>query len=51
MEGMLNTVMTVNWLEFGFYFILFFIGGYILYASIFAMFASAVDSEEDTSQL
>ncbi len=50
MEGMLNTVMTVNWLEIGFYFILFFIGGYILYASIFAMFASAVDSEEDTSQ-
>ena len=50
MEGILNTVMAVNWLEIGFYFILFFIGGYILYASIFAMFASAVDSEEDTSQ-
>src|SRR5690606_8818038 len=28
----------------------FFVGGYILYASIFAMFASAVDSDEDTSQ-
>lgn len=50
MEGILNTVMTVNWLEIGIYFILFFIGGYILYASIFAMFASAVDSEEDTAQ-
>lgn len=50
MEGIMNTVMSVNWLEIGFYFILFFIGGYILYASIFAMFASAVDSEEDTSQ-
>jgi ABC-2 type transport system permease protein len=50
MEGILNTIMTVNWLEIGFYFILFFIGGYILYASIFAMFASAVDSDEDTSQ-
>ena len=50
MEGVMNTVMSVNWLELGFYFILFFIGGYILYASIFAMFASAVDSDEDTSQ-
>ncbi|MEA4916871.1 ABC transporter permease [Proteiniphilum sp.] len=50
MEGIMNTVMSVNWLEIGFYFILFFIGGYILYASIFAMFASAVDSEEDTGQ-
>ncbi|RNC66498.1 ABC transporter permease [Proteiniphilum sp. X52] len=50
MEGIMNTVMSVNWLEIGFYFILFFIGGYILYASIFAMFASAVDSDEDTSQ-
>ncbi|MDR0422722.1 MAG: ABC transporter permease, partial [Proteiniphilum sp.] len=49
-EGILNTVMSVNWLEIGFYFILFFAGGYILYASIFAMFASAVDSDEDTGQ-
>ncbi|WP_294081704.1 ABC transporter permease [Proteiniphilum sp. UBA5384] len=49
-EGMMSTVMSINWLEIGFYFILFFIGGYILYASIFAMFASAVDSEEDTGQ-
>lgn len=50
MEGIMNRVMSVNWPEIGFYFILFFIGGYILYASIFAMFASAVDSEEDTGQ-
>ncbi|CEA17027.1 hypothetical protein ING2E5B_2300 [Fermentimonas caenicola] len=49
-EGILNSIMSINWLELLFYFILFFIGGYVLYASIFAMFASAVDSEEDTSQ-
>ncbi len=49
-EGVMNAVMSVNWLEIGVYFLLFFIGGYVLYASIFAMFASAVDSEEDTSQ-
>lgn len=50
MEAILNSVMSVNWVEIFIYFILFFIGGYILYASIFAMFASAVESEEDTSQ-
>lgn len=50
MEAVLGKIMNVNWLEIGLFFILFFIGGYILYASIFAMFASAVDSEEDTSQ-
>jgi len=50
MEGVVNAVMGINWLEIGVYFLLFFIGGYALYASIFAMFASAVDSEEDTSQ-
>jgi ABC-2 type transport system permease protein len=46
----LKTVMSVNWIEIIVYFLLFFVGGYILYASIFAMFASAVDSDEDTSQ-
>ena len=49
-EGIMNTVMSINWFQLLVYFILFFIGGYVLYASIFAMFASAVDSEEDTSQ-
>lgn len=50
LEGMLTTVMSVNWFEIIVYFVLFFIGGYVMYASIFAMFASAVDSEEDTTQ-
>ena len=50
MEGIMSTVMGISWLEIGFYFLLFFIGGYVLYAAIFAMFASAVDSEEDTTQ-
>ncbi|MDO5663958.1 MAG: ABC transporter permease [Bacteroidia bacterium] len=49
-EAALSSVMSVNWFEILVYFLLFFVGGYILYASIFAMFASAVDSEEDTSQ-
>ena len=49
-EKVMTTVMSVNWIEIILYFVLFFIGGYVLYASIFAMFASAVDSEEDTTQ-
>ena len=50
MEGLVNSIMGVNWFEIALYFLIFFVGGYVLYASIFAMFASAVDSEEDTSQ-
>ncbi len=50
MEGLVNLIESVNWFEIALYFLLFFVGGYVLYASIFAMFASAVDSEEDTSQ-
>ncbi len=46
----MESIMSVNWIEIGIYFLIFFIGGYILYASIFAMFASAVDSDEDVSQ-
>lgn len=49
-EGIMKAVLSINWFEIIVYFLLFFVGGYILYASIFAMFASAVDSEEDTSQ-
>ncbi len=50
MDEVMSAVMGVNWLEIGVYFLIFFIGGYVLYAAIFAMFASAVDSEEDTTQ-
>ncbi len=49
-EVVMAAIMSVNWLEIGLYFLLFFVGGYVLYAAIFAMFASAVDSEEDTTQ-
>lgn len=50
MEALVGSIMSVNWFEIALYFLIFFVGGYVLYASIFAMFASAVDSEEDTSQ-
>ena len=50
MEGLVGSIMGINWFEIALFFLVFFVGGYVLYASIFAMFASAVDSEEDTSQ-
>lgn len=50
MQGVLSKVLSINWFEVLFFFLIFFVGGYILYASIFAMFASAVDSDEDTTQ-
>lgn len=50
MSLVLGSIASVNWLEIAFFFLLFFVGGYVLYAAIFAMFASAVDSEEDTTQ-
>ncbi|MDH6533763.1 ABC transporter permease [Parabacteroides sp. 52] len=43
-------VNTINFVEIGAYFIIFFIGGYMLYAAIFAAIGSAVDNQEDTQQ-
>ena len=36
--------------EICFYFILFFIGGYMMYASLFAAIGAMVNSQEDTQQ-
>ena len=44
---MLNTI---NFAEIGILFILYFIGGYLLYSSLFAAIGSAVDNQEDTQQ-
>lgn len=41
---------TINFAEIGFFFILYFIGGYLLYGAIFAAIGSAVDTQEDTQQ-
>lgn len=50
MLSYINLLSTVNWGSILFFFILFFIGGYLIYAAIFAMFASAVDNPQDTQQ-
>lgn len=41
---------TINFTEISLFFIIYFIGGYMLYASMFAAIGSAVDSQEDTQQ-
>lgn len=45
-----NAVMSVNYGQILSCFVLYFIGGYLLYASLFAGFGSAVDQANDASQ-
>ena len=46
----LGMLQTINWAEIGFFFVIYFIGGYMLYASVFAAIGSAVDNETETQQ-
>lgn len=43
-------LQSFNFIEIGVFFILFFIGGYMLYASLFSAIGASVDNEEDTQQ-
>jgi len=45
-----SSLGSVNLAEILMFFILLFIGGYLIYASLFAMFGAAVDSAQDTQQ-
>lgn len=46
----MQLIETINLGEIGFFFIIYFVGGYMLYASLFAAIGSAVDNQEDTQQ-
>ena len=50
MTGILSKFGSINFAEIILYFVLFFIGGYISYASFFAAIGAAVDSPEDAQQ-
>ncbi len=50
MLASLSMLSSVNWIEILAYFIILFIGGYMVYASLFAMFGAAVDNAQDTQQ-
>lgn len=48
--GNMQMLFSINWAEILIYFLLLFIGGYLIYASLFAMFGAAVDNAQDTQQ-
>jgi ABC-2 type transport system permease protein len=48
--GLLSKLGSFNFFEIVIYFVLFFIGGYISYASLFAAIGSAIDTPEDSQQ-
>ncbi|MDR1918200.1 MAG: ABC transporter permease [Tannerellaceae bacterium] len=43
-------LQTINFAEIGLFFVIYFIGGYLLYASIFAAIGASVSQQEDTQQ-
>lgn len=48
--SMMSKLGSFNFVEIIVYFVLFFIGGYISYASLFAAVGSAIDSPDDSQQ-
>jgi ABC-2 type transport system permease protein len=49
-QKILQMVNNMNLGEIVFWFVLYFLGGYLLYASLFAAFGSAIDNQEDSQQ-
>lgn len=50
MQEIYLTVMNINWVKFIFTFVFYFLGGYLLYTSLFAAIGAAVDNETDSQQ-
>ena len=50
LADIIQMVLSVNYLQILTFFVLYFIGGYLLYAALFAAFGSAVDQPSDASQ-
>jgi ABC-2 type transport system permease protein len=46
----LGIIHSINFVEIGVFFVLYFIGGYLLYASVFAAVGSAINQQEDANQ-
>ena len=49
-DGFVERLLSVNYGQILFFFVVYFIGGFLLYASLFAGFGSAVDQASDASQ-
>ena len=50
MQQVLQVMSSINFMEIIISFIVFFIGGYMIYASLFAAIGAMVNSQEDTQQ-
>ncbi len=50
LQSLLESIKSMNWVLIIGSFIVYFLGGYLLYASLFAAVGSAVDNESDTQQ-
>ena len=48
--GLMSKLSSFNFVEIIVYFVLFFIGGYVSYASLYAAVGSAIDAPEDAQQ-
>lgn len=46
----IESLFTINWFQVTICFILYFIGGYLLYAALFAMFGSAANDSQEAQQ-
>jgi ABC-2 type transport system permease protein len=51
MSVVLTTLGNINWAQMVLAFVVYFVLGYLLYASFFAAIGSAVENEADTNQL
>ncbi len=49
-SDIMGIIHSINLADIGISFVVYFIGGYLLYASLFAAIGSAVDNQEDTQQ-
>lgn len=50
LDAQLSALLAINWFQVIICFILYFIGGYLLYASLFAMFGSAANDSQEAQQ-
>ena len=47
----LNSILSINWIQVVVCLILYFIGGYLLFASLYAMFGSGANDSQEAQQL
>jgi ABC-2 type transport system permease protein len=51
MEGVKGMLFNINWVQIGVCLLLYFVGGYLLFASLYAMFGSAANDSQEAQQL